>query len=144
VCLAFVQVSAVRVAAVVAPRTDDEIEKSDCPFRRPTKTSPGGAAAVNRRHSVDRRPRRSSLCGVASAGRESDPPELALLLFAKVVVGEEHRQHRVVGTSANPIARVAAVFDYFGDLEAARPMGVESRSDLYAAPWTHAPIVSRF
>ena len=52
--------------------------------------------------------------------------------------GEEDGQHRVVGSATHAIALVAAVFDNLCDLEPARPMGVEPRSDLHAGPRTHA------
>jgi uncharacterized protein with GYD domain len=67
------------------------------------------------------------------------PPELAALLFTYVVVGEEDGQHRVVGPAPNSVTRVATLLHDLGDLETARPVRVEPRSNLDTAPRMHAP-----
>ena len=64
---------------------------------------------------------------------------LFTLLFTHVVVGEEDGQHRVVGPAPHSVTRVATLLHDLGDLETARPMRVEPRSNFDAAPRMHAP-----
>jgi hypothetical protein len=46
-----------------------------------------------------------------------DPPHRALLLLAHLVVDEQRREDRSVGTAANLVARRLAFLDDLGDLE---------------------------
>jgi hypothetical protein len=63
---------------------------------------------------------------------------LAAAFFAEVVVGEGHRQDRIVGPPADAVARRALfLYEYFRHFEPTRPALLESRSHLNAGARMH-------